>query len=549
MNAAIVCLFALIAFSLGYKYYSKFLSEYVFNLRDDEQVPSKELNDGIDYVPTNKHVLFGHHYSSIAGAAPIIGPAIAVIWGWVPAVIWVIFGTIFMGAVHDFSTLIISMRHKGQSIGSISAHFLSEKSRTLFLLVIFSLILLVSAVFAKAIASLFVAHPATVIPINFEIIIAVIIGYSCYKKGLKIFWPSILALLSLYAMIYVGLQFPISLSNWFGSNETIIWIVFLFIYSFIASSLPVWLLLQPRDLINSHQLFFGLFALILGIFITQPAITAPAFNITVSDAPPMIPFLFVTIACGAISGFHGLVSSGTSSKQIECATDARSIGYGAMLGEGLLALIATLAVSAGLSNWAEHYHSFGLAASSGVKNFVNGAATFLTGLYLPVEASKVVIAVLVISFAATSLDTAVRIQRYIIQELGAIYQISILQHRTIAGGIAVVLPLILCLFGKEKALWPLFGASNQLLAGLSLLVVTIWLKQEGKPWLYTGVPMIIVLGISGIALFIKLISYISSGNYLLAFAGVGLLALFTWILFEAFSGKSSLNMANSEGEV
>ena len=284
----------------------------------------------------------------------------------------------------------------------------------------------------------------------------------------------------------------------------------------------------------------GLGALILGIFIVQPEITAPAFNLDVKDSPPFIPFLFVTIACGAISGFHGLVSSGTSSKQISCATDCRAVGYGAMLGEGVLAMIATLAVAAGLEDWAGHYHSFSAAASGGLKNFVAGAAGFLGGLGLPFEGSKVVVAVLVISFAATSLDTAVRIQRYIIQELADIYQIHILKNRYLAGFIAIILPLILCLAGQERALWPLFGASNQMLAGLSLIVVTFWLKKNGKNWLITGIPMFLVLFISGVSLFINIEKFFQKGNYLLLFTAIFLFSLLLWISFEALKAKKQL---------
>jgi len=535
VNAAVICILGLVVFALGYRYYSRYLATKIFALRDDEPVPAVELEDGIDYVPTDKHVLFGHHYASIAGAAPIIGPAVAVVWGWVPAVLWVVLGTVFMGAVHDFSTLVMSMRHKGQSVGTIIGDVIGPRSRTLFLLVIFCLVMLVIAVFAKAIATLFMKQPGTVIPINFEILVALFIGHWCYKKKKSLLWPSIVALVSLYMMVWVGIKVPVSLDSLFGSHTHTAWVVALLTYSFIASVLPVWVLLQPRDFINGHQLIVGLAALILGILIAHPTMNAPAFRMAPEGAPSWFPFLFVTIACGAISGFHGLVSSGTTSKQLACAPDARPIGYGGMLGEGVLALIATLAVSAGLANWSSHYDNWNHAATSGVGNFVQGAATFLTALEIPRGPAEVVIAVLVISFAATSLDTGVRIQRYILQELGKLYNVQLLQNRYIAGLIAVVFPLLLILGGKAGDLWVLFGSTNQLLAGLSLTVVTVWLIRLGKPWYHVGIPMVIVLVVAGIAMATKLGQFVDKGDYMLACIGTVVLALEVWVVLEGIA--------------
>ena len=547
MNAAVVCLAGLAVFAFGYFVYSRFLARHVFALSEEEEVPSRKYEDGLDYVPTPRAILFGHHYASIAGAAPIIGPAIAIVWGWVPALLWVVLGTVFMGAVHDFSTLVLSLRHDGRSVGQVTARVIGPRTRTLFLLVIFFLIFMVIAVFAKAIATLFIAKPGTVIPINFEIVVALAIGWYAHRKGAKLFWPSALALVSLYAMVWVGVEVPVSLESLFGEHTKDAWVVFLLAYSFVASILPVWVLLHPRDYINSHQLLVGLAALVLGILVARPAITAPAFH-AAADGPIWFPFLFVTIACGAISGFHGLVSSGTTSKQIACATDARTIGYGGMLGEGLLALISTLAVSAGLSDWAGHYESWAVAAGHGVANFVEGAGTFLVGLGLPRAPSEVVVAVLVVSFAATSLDTGVRIQRYILEELGNIWQVAPLKNRYVASLIAVGLPLILYLSGGEKTIWPLFGTSNQLLAGLSLTLVTVWLYKTGRPWIYTGIPMIVVISISGLAMFLEIRRYLSEGNYLLLLIGGTILALQVWVVGEAVAAVRAARRARTQVE-
>ena len=535
MNAAVVCLVGLGAFGLGYRFYSRYLARRVFVLRDDEPVPARTQKDGVDYVPTDRHVLLGHHYSSIAGAAPIIGPAVAIVWGWVPAFLWVVLGTIFMGAVHDFSTLVLSVRHHGKSVGTIVAYVIGPRTRPLFLLVIFFLLLLVIAVFAKAIAGLFVRYPGSVVPVNFEIIVALLIGHICYKQKRKLFWPSVAALVSLYGMVWVGVHVPVSIKDIFGSSQHLAWIVALLAYSFVASILPVWMLLQPRDYINGHQLIVGLFALVSGLVIAQPTISAPAFSGGPADAPLWFPFLFVTIACGAISGFHGLVSSGTTSKQLACASDARLVGYGGMLGEGTLALVSTLAVSAGLSHWSGHYHSFAEASAQGVSHFVEGASSFLTALFIPQGAAEVVVAVLVISFAATSLDTGVRVQRYILHELGQMYRIRGLQNRYIAGLLAVLFPFALVLAGGAGDLWHLFGGANQLLAGLSLTVVTVWLYRTKRPWIVTGLPMIVVLFVSILAMGIKVSDFAAHQRYLLATLGAMILALEVWVIFEAVS--------------
>ncbi len=541
MNAAVVAIAVLLFYFLGYRYYSKFIAEKVFQLSDDEAMPSHELEDGVDYVPTNKHVLFGHHFSSIAGAAPIIGPAIAVFWGWVPAIFWVVIGTIFMGAVHDFSALVISARRKGRSVGDLAGVVMSGRARTLFLLIVYFLIFFVLAVFAYAIAGLFVKYPTSVLPINFEILVALAIGFFLYKKGVPLLWPSIIALILLYFTVWIGTKVPIEVPAIMGSPIAT-WIIFLLVYSFIASILPVWTLLQPRDYINSHQLFVGLFVMLLGLFVAHPQMQAPAFNPNPEGAVPLFPFIFVTIACGAISGFHGLVSSGTTSKQLDKMSHARHVGYGGMLGEGTLAMVATLAVAAGISraDWLTHYHDWQAASSGGIANFVLGASTFLQALKFPPILANTFISVIVISFAATSLDTAARIQRLIIGELGSAYQIKLLENRYIGATLAVVPSLLLALFAEAPGrglgsggflLWPLFGATNQLVGGLTLLVATIFLWRSGRPIIYTAIPMVFLICMTTAAMVLNFKAFV--GNPLLLVLSAVILALEIWLILEA----------------
>lgn len=542
MNAALLAIIVLILYFLAYRFYSKFLADKIFRLSDDEITPAHEQNDGVDFVPSNKHVLFGHHFASIAGAAPIIGPAIAVFWGWVPAIIWVVLGTIFMGAVHDFSALVISVREKGRSVGDLAGIIVSHRARTLFLLIVYFLIFFVIAVFAYAIASLFVAFPQSVLPVNFQIIVAVIIGVLFYKKGLPILWPSIFALITLYVMIWVGTIVPLEVPAILGS-QIVTWILLLLAYSFIASVLPVWTLLQPRDYINGHQLILGLGLLFIGILIAHPEMQAPAINHNAQGGVPLFPFIFVTIACGAISGFHGLVSSGTTSKQLNKMRDSRMIGYGGMLGEGTLAMIATLAVAAGISkgDWLIHYETWDQATKSGIINFVHGSSTFLDALHIPSVFGDTLISVIVISFAATSLDTATRIQRLILGELGTAYKIKPLKNRYVGAFLAVVPALLLALLAQAPAkglgsggflLWPLFGATNQLVAGLTLLVATIYLWKTGRPVIYTLIPMVFLI-IMTIAAMIWNFKVFANNPLLLVLSAI-ILALSVWLLLEAY---------------
>lgn len=542
MNAATLALIVFVAFALGFRFYSGFLSRHVFALSPDEPVPSRELEDGVDYVPTRLHVLWGHHFASIAGAAPIVGPAIAVIWGWVPALIWVCLGTIFMGAAHDFAALVISARHRGRSIGDVAGHVASERIRTLFLIIISLLVWVVLAVFAYIIATLFVSTPSSIFPINVQILVAMALGWGVYKRGLPMFLPSVVCYVGLLVAIFYGgavaLAFP-----FLTSISVTTWVCLLLGYSFVASVLPVWLLLQPRDYINSHQLVTGLFVLSAGLIVLRPAIVAPALNASPEGAPSLIPFLFVTIACGAISGFHGLVASGTTSKQLSRMTDARPIGYGGMLAEGFLGLMAVLAATAGFetsADWWQHYASWGAANGLAAKldAFVSGGASFVAALGIPFETARTFMAVMVIAFAATSLDTGARIQRLVLAELSEAYNVKALSNRFAAGAFGVGAALLLAVTQGDGqgglALWPLFGTTNQLVAGVTLLIVSIWLKKQGRPYVYTLVPMLAVSAVTAWAMLGNLLDYYAhfEALWLLSLSGTLILALDLWILFE-----------------
>ena len=543
MNSIYLVIFTFLCFFLGYRYYSKYISDRIFNLSDNFSTPAHKKKDDIDYVPTKKHILFGHHFTSIAGAAPIIGPCIAVFWGWLPAILWVVLGTVLMGAVHDFGALTISLKEKGQSIANIASSVINKRIRIMFLCFVMCLTWLVLAVFAMAISKLFTLYPSSVLPVNIEIIIAIIMGYLIYKKKINSFFPSIIALCTLYLFIYLGTLYPINLNV---NNPQNIWIILLFIYSGIASMLPVWLLLQPRDYINSHQLLVGLGLIYTSILIFRPEITAPALNLS-SGGPPIIPFLFVTIACGAISGFHGLVSSGTTSKQIDKPSDARMIGYGSMLGEGSLALATIIASVAGIAlvtnceingvfhehlSWGAYYDTWEHAAKNKFMAFVLGGGALLEKLGLSVELARTLISVLIISFAATTLDTATRIQRMIITELGNATNITPLKNKIGATILGVIPAYLLTLNGTGWKLWPVFGASNQMLAALTLMVISIYFWKKRRNIFPLLLPMLFIMFITIISLFIKTNEFFITNNYLLLGINIILIVLILWMIIE-----------------
>lgn len=558
--SALIALVVFICFALGYRYYARYVGSRIF--ADDEAIttPAHALRDDRDFVPTPRPILFGHHFTSVAGAAPIVGPCVAAYWGWLPALAWVVLGAIFMGAVHDFGALVVSAREKGRSIADVAGVLISPRVRLMFLCFVLVLVWLVLAVFAMVIAGLFVAQPSTVLPINVEIIIAIVVGYLLHKRKTPAFMPSIIALLLLYLFVWVGSYFPLTLS-FVGdaAAQRSAWVVFLFAYSAIASLLPVWLLLQPRDYINSHQLWVGLALLFAGLFISHPELDAPAIRVADAHTPPIFPLLFVTIACGAISGFHGLVSSGTTSKQLNRLSDARAIGYGAMLGEGTLALASTLAAVAGIGlvgsctlpgqgavddlSWHVYYSDWANAGANKASAFVLGGGAFLEAIGLPTPIARTLMAVLVVSFAATTLDTATRIQRFILHEMGEALDWAPLRNRYLATTIAV-LPAALLAFGETTdpgtntpkqlgwVLWPIFGASNQMLAALTLMVLSVYFWVRNKPVLPLVIPLLLVTAVTVVALFGKLSAFIAAGSYLLATLSVVLLALVIWMLLE-----------------
>ena len=558
MNSLVLAVLMMVGYFVAYHTYGKFLARKIFKLNPEALCPSTALQDNHDFVPTKKEILFGHHFTSISGLGPIVGPAIAIIWGWVPAVLWVFFGSIFFGAVHDFGALVISLRADGRSIGDLAADIVNKRVRTLFLLIIFFELWIVIAIFALIIAILFTMYPMAVIPVWFELPIAFCLGYLVYKRGKDVLLFSIIAVLIMYVTVIIGAYLPVDLQALFGMSAKwalITWIFIVLIFdAWLASSLPVQTLLQPRDFINSHQLLIAMVLLTLGVIVAHPTIVAPAVNMAAKGAPPVWPFIFVVIACGAISGFHSLVSSGTSSKQCDTESSSLFIGYGSMLMEGTLAALVIAAVGAGIglglageggemftgaAAFNYHYESWGAASGLGSKlgAFVHGSANMIQSYGIPGKIAMAVMSVFIVSFAATTVDTATRIQRYVIVELSNAYNVKLLSKRQVATAFAVITAGFLAFYdGTGKGamkLWPLFGTVNQLLAGLALLVITIYLARRKINIAYTAIPMVFMIAMTGWAMVLNLRDFYNTSNWLLFTIGLAVFALEIWMIIES----------------
>jgi carbon starvation protein len=566
--AALATAICFVLYFLGYFFYARFLAQRVFVLDDHARTPAYELEDGVDYVPTRPQILFGHHWASITGLSPMLGPAVAVIWGWLPAMLWVVFGALLIGCVHDFGSLVVSMRAQGMSIGKVTEGIIGHRAKTLFHLIIFFGVALAMGVFVYVIAVLFSiseawnphepmadpsSFPTAVLPSAALILLALGRGHLLDRRKFPLLPTTAVGFVLMLIAVWGGLKLPLlslDRGDWPGMTG---WILALLIYSFVASVLPVWSLLQARDFLNSLLLYLGLGLCYLGIFVWSPEFVAPAFRPDPEGAPSFYPFVFIIIACGAASGFHSLVASGTTAKQIANERHAWPIGYGGMIGESMLGLLAVLACTAGVLGrdgysaaqvWHQSYQDWGSIQGLGsqVGVFITGAAHFIEQLgIIDHRVATAFIAVVVVSFALTTLDSATRLLRFNISEIGETLGWRLLDNRYVASALAVAVIAFFAFYeigGRPAglALWRLFGTTNQLLAGLALLVVTLYLRQRGKsPW-FTGIPMIFMLVATIAAMLVNLGDFWSQrgrGGGVLFAIGVILLLLAIWLIVEA----------------
>lgn len=533
MSGIFLLLTGVIFFTIAYRTYGSYINR---QLKVDSQnpTPAHTLYDGVDYVPAKTPVLLGHHFASIAGAGPIVGPIIAAGFGWIPVYFWILLGAVFIGGVHDFSAIIASVRHKGKSIGQIIETHIGINGKRLFLIFSWSTLILVVAVFINIVAATFERTPSSSTSSILFILLALLFGVAIYRLRIPLWIATIAGVILLFASVVLGDIYPIHLSM-------TAWQLILIGYIFVASVTPVWILLQPRDYLNSFLLYALILGGLIGIFFAAPALhIRPLTSFSIPNLGTLFPILFVTVACGAISGFHSLVGSGTTAKQLDKESDGKLIGYGGMLIEGVLAILSLLAVaSLTHSEFTEFYaaHHFVSAFAEGVGRFIHSIPL----LNIPVSTARTFTALAVSAFALTSLDTATRLARFAFQEffekpnLPTDQQNSLVKNRFLATFVTVLVGGLLTFSGKTDAIWPIFGSANQLLAALALLAVTVWLAHRGQNYIFTFIPMIFMYSVTLTALVILFyMNFIVHHNYILSLLASILFILAIFLSVQAY---------------
>lgn len=551
----------LMAFGLGFYLfgwfvYSKLLAKKLWRLQESFTTPAHALRDDRDFIPTNKYILWGHHFTAVTGAAPIVGPAVAVQWGWLPALLWVVLGTVFFAGVYDTSALWASVRNEGKSIGTVCTQLLGRRIGMLLMVVIFLLVLMVNGVFSLIIAKESVDNPMTVIPAWGSIVLALFAGQLIYRYGVKLWLVTIVSVVALYSLLPIGVVLPVHLPDgMLGMSPNQQWLVILFVYAAFASTLPVWMLLQPRDYINGIQLVVGLCLLYLALLLASPPVVAPAVIPAIldnGDWGKIFPLLFVTIACGAISGFHALVSSGTSSKQVNDYRDIRFIGYLGALGEGTLALATILCCVAG---WGLLFGADGLPGpwqdlyKGGQRYFVDaGGEVIHQGLGLSMGISSTLLSLMIVLFAATTMDVCIRLQRYIVQEWGDMLNMPWLRNVKVATAISVATSFALAWGGQgengdnQVPIWPLMGATNQLFAAMCFSVISLLMLRMNrvKSTLFLLIPMALIMTMSFWGALVKLGDYYNQSNWLLVSMAIAVLVVSVLVVLGSLREMTSL---------
>jgi carbon starvation protein len=497
-SVLIIAVICFVFYFVGYRFYVHILDRKIINPDDNRPTPSITMQDGVDFYPAKKLVLFGHHFASIAGAGPIIGPIVALgYFGWMATLGWIMLGNLFIGAVHDYMTLMMSVRNKGVSIANIAERAMGTKAKAVFSLFLWAAMILVVAVFGVVGALTLVKAPQMVIPTFALILIAIIFGWALYQKGVPLFWGTLISVGATLVFIIIGYFNPVPLpeEGLLGLSPMAFWFVVLMLYAAIASILPVHILLQPRDYIATFILYTLLVLGIMGIIIVHPSIKAPVFTSTLTKGGPLWPMLFVIVACGAISGFHSLVAGGTTSKQLARESDGRAIGYGGMLLEGILATITLVIVAGGLY-WVLPQGMDASRFSFQEVNQKGWIVTFGTGFgnivgsafpFIGFGIASMIAMMALNTFIVTTLDTATRITRFIVQEsLGP--RFHIFSNRYVALLCGIIPAFYLGYSNSWKKIWPVFGAANQLVAALALFVISAYLIGLKKPTKYTVIP-------------------------------------------------------------
>jgi carbon starvation protein len=534
MTITVVLIAAGFYLLLAYRFYGNRVSRRL-GLDDARKTPAHERNDGVDFVPTRPFVVLGHHFASIAGAGPIIGPVLAMQFGWIPALLWILIGGVFFGAVQDITALAASLRHDGKSIGEIIFRYMGASGKKLFLIFSFATLILVIAVFTDIVAKTFTAVPAAASASVAFMVLAMMFGWLTHNKQVSFTPTAAISALLMFLFIPLGTLLPLQLTY-------TVWVVLLLIYVFFGAITPVWLLLQPRDFLNSFLLYGMILAGLAGAFVANPSIEASAaIAWSVPKLGTLFPVLFVTVACGAISGFHSLVASGTTSKQLNRESDAKTVGFGGMLIESFLAVLAltTVMVLPG------DVYTAALGTEGPVTLFSKGLGRFMAAVGFPEHHAVAFVALAVSAFAITSLDTCTRLARYVLHEYfeGAPGKTAthLAENRYSATVIPVLLSLVLLLTGGFTELWPIFGSANQLLGAVSLLAVTVWLSKTGNFPLFTFLPTVFMFAVTLLSLGIFAWNNIGNNQYLLAGVAVFLGILSLSLVFMARKALLNVN--------
>lgn len=531
MNGALLLTIAVACFLGGYFIYARRL-ERLLGVDPGRPTPAVTKADGVDYVPAHPAVLLGHHFATIAGAGPIVGPVLAAEFGWASVTLWVVLGCIFIGAAHDMIAMFLSVRNDGESIGSVIGTLLGRPGKLMFLLVSWTGLVLVVAEFNRQIAGTFVADPAVATASLLFIAEAVLFGLCVYRFRVSVLVASLIFVPLMFAFVWIGNAYPLDLVKLLGITPEatrIVWTLVLIAYCFLASTCPVQFLLQPRDYLNSYLLYAMMALGLIGVFVAHPVLHIDAFSgfsaVGRSGMSDMLfPFLFVTVACGACSGFHALVASGTSSKQISNERSIRPIAYGGMLLEGVLAMIAIIGVAGTYMSQKDYVSA--IQSMEPVQMFAATIAGFCVKIGIPQRAAESFMLLSVAAFLMTTVDSGTRLARFTWQEFmprkdGVFHNMYF--------GTAVVCALILGLLlgspDTAKQLWTLFASTNQLLASLTLLTATLWFHRNSKPCWMTAIPMALMFGVSSWALSSILLSAAKSGQWVRLFASAFMLSI------------------------
>lgn len=531
MNGAVLIILSGLVLYIAYVTYGGFIARRL-GIDPTKPTPAHTMTDGVDYVPAPAFVLMGHHFASIAGAAPIVGPITAAVFGWLPVTLWVLVGGVFVGAVHDLTALVASVRHHGRSIGEVIGENVGPGGRTLFLVFAWLTLNLIVAAFTNIVAGTFASVPEAASSSMMFMVLAVGFGFAIYRANRSLVVSSVVGVTLLFVAVWMGYLFPLKI----GVEE---WKWILLGYIFLASTAPVWILLQPRDYLNSFLLYASMIGAVIGIILGAPTLTLPAYSgFEAKSVGLLFPMLFVTVACGAVSGFHALVASGTTAKQLSNERDAKRIGYGAMLIESLLAITAIIAVGTLTSD------RFAELMKGGAFNvYANGIAQLLTPFGVPLMVGVTFFSLAVSAFALTSLDTACRLGRYTLQELGqceGFKAIPGLGNRWISTALTIAFSAVLLFSGQHTLIWPLFGAANQLVAALALLAVAVWLANQKKGYAFVLVPMVFMMGVTLTALAMMFQQRLAQGNWMLAIMSAILFVLalvLAWMGYQVLSGS------------